>query len=126
MPTTAPRTAETGAARWPELLRQHQAGEFLGFSERQIKAWNTQKVIPEPVLVGKAKYYRLRELTDWVNAGCPDRSVWRWKATFIVKSEDLIAVLNRDITRKTELLKGAVAALERGEKLIEARREVLT
>lgn len=32
---------------------------------------------PEPVKFGRKVLYRVRELEDWVTAGCPCRNEWR-------------------------------------------------
>jgi predicted DNA-binding transcriptional regulator AlpA len=34
---------------------------------------------PQPVAIGRAKYWKYREVEAWIAAGCPRREVWVYR-----------------------------------------------
>ncbi len=60
----------------PLLLNGRQAAELCGCSDRTWRTRHASGLIPLPVRVGKALFWRKREIVAWVEAGCPDRETW--------------------------------------------------
>ena len=60
----------------PRLLRARYAAEIFGISLRTWQMWSSAGRIPRPIRIGRAPMWRLDELRDWVDAGCPPRREW--------------------------------------------------
>ncbi|MCH8880044.1 MAG: AlpA family phage regulatory protein [Planctomycetes bacterium] len=71
-----------GTSEAPRQLEQlalsaKDAARLLGISRAQIWKLNSAGKIPQPVRLGtKAPRWRIAELRDWLEAGCPDRQAW--------------------------------------------------
>jgi len=59
-----------------QLLTAKQVAAVLQLSLRTV--WNHLSAarLPEPIRIGSRVRWRRAELTDWVEAGCPDRKTW--------------------------------------------------
>ena len=54
------------------------AAQLLGISESHLYALKrTARLGPAPIRLGRCCRYRVAELVDWVNAGCPARTRWQ-------------------------------------------------
>ena len=65
-------TRETSAL----LLSAAEAAKLCGRCERTWRTWDAAGLVPRPVRIGKAVFWRPEELSQWVQAGCPDRKTW--------------------------------------------------
>jgi predicted DNA-binding transcriptional regulator AlpA len=65
----------------PLLIDAKRVAAMLGRCERSIWRDNEAGRIPRPIELGGTKRWRLKELRQWVRAGCPAREAWesRWK-----------------------------------------------
>ena len=63
-----------------ELLRADEVGAlFFGCSRSTVYSWLSDGWLPRPVrLAGHKNRWRRVELLDWIAAGCPPASRWRW------------------------------------------------
>jgi predicted DNA-binding transcriptional regulator AlpA len=73
-PATDPAVPTTPMA--PLLIDAKHLAESLSLGLRTVRAMNTTGKLPAPVRLGGRVVWRLAEVTDWVNAGCPDRTTW--------------------------------------------------
>ncbi len=65
------------ATQWqPILVDARGAGVLCGKSERTWRAWDAQGLIPTAIRIGRSTLWRVDELRDWVDAGCPERTIW--------------------------------------------------
>jgi predicted DNA-binding transcriptional regulator AlpA len=54
------------------------AAKLLGISESHLYALKrTARLGPTPIRLGRCCRYRVSELVEWVNAGCPARARWQ-------------------------------------------------
>jgi len=58
------------------LLNTKQAAKLCGCSARRWRDWHAMGLIPVPVHIGRAIFWRADELRAWVEAGCPNRKRW--------------------------------------------------
>jgi len=58
------------------LLGAKQAAVLCGCSERTWREWHTMGLVPVPIHIGRAIFWRADELRAWVEAGCPNRKKW--------------------------------------------------
>ncbi len=58
------------------LLPARAAAEMCGTSERTWRTWDAAGRIPRAINVGRAKFWRTRELETWIASGCPSRNNW--------------------------------------------------
>lgn len=77
-PPTEPGPAELPGLP-PLLLRATEAAALFRISERTWRSWDALGIVPKPIQLGRAKWWRPQELADWAAAGCPNRKVWFWK-----------------------------------------------
>jgi predicted DNA-binding transcriptional regulator AlpA len=79
-PPTQPKTQHSAIALGevpPRLLITAQEGAaMIGVSLRQWWRLFSSGKIPRAVIIGQSKRWRPHELRRWVDAGCPERSVW--------------------------------------------------
>ena len=64
----------------PLLLTAKAAAEFCGISHRTWRTWDAGGLVPRPVSVGRAKFWRSAELRAWVTNGCLSRRMWELRA----------------------------------------------
>ena len=55
------------------LVPARQAAEMCGTSERTWRTWDAGGLVPCPVTIGRAKFWRTAELRAWVAHGCPPK-----------------------------------------------------
>lgn len=60
----------------PLMIRAPEAARLLGISLRHLKSLNSSGRLPGPIRLGKAACWRVEELRQWVEAGCPERTKW--------------------------------------------------
>jgi predicted DNA-binding transcriptional regulator AlpA len=54
------------------------AAKLLGISESHLYALKrTARLGPVPIRLGRCCRYRIAELAEWVDAGCPARARWQ-------------------------------------------------
>jgi predicted DNA-binding transcriptional regulator AlpA len=58
------------------LVGADVAGPMCGRSEASWWRDLAAKRIPAPIKLGGRTLWRVQELRDWVDAGCPDRRTW--------------------------------------------------
>jgi prophage regulatory protein len=60
----------------------NRLAELLGLSIRTIRRLDSSGKLPRPLRIGGAVRWRISEVNQWVDAGCPDRAEWdRIRAT---------------------------------------------
>ena len=64
------------AGAGPLLVSTKQAAAMCGKSLRTWRTWDSAGWIPQPVRIGRSTLWRLDELREWVEAGCPRRKEW--------------------------------------------------
>lgn len=60
----------------PILVDANDAAAMLGVSRAHFYRMRAAGQVPLPVRLGKAVRWRVEELQEWVDAGCPGRSKW--------------------------------------------------
>lgn len=58
------------------LVSAQDAASLCNKSLRTWRNWNAAGRIPRPVRIGRSTLWRLAELHEWVDAGCPPRQEW--------------------------------------------------
>jgi predicted DNA-binding transcriptional regulator AlpA len=58
------------------LVPADVAGPLCGRSEASWWRDHAAKRIPAPIRLGGRTLWRVQELREWVEAGCPDRKTW--------------------------------------------------
>lgn len=62
------------------LVDAATTAKLLGISRSSFFRLLSMEAVPEPVLLGgKIGRWRLAELLEWIEAGCPPRSFWKYK-----------------------------------------------
>ncbi|OAI48430.1 hypothetical protein AYO44_06865 [Planctomycetaceae bacterium SCGC AG-212-F19] len=62
------------------LIDAATTAKLLGISRSSFFRLLSMEAVPEPVLIGgKIGRWRLAELLEWIEAGCPTRSFWKYK-----------------------------------------------
>jgi predicted DNA-binding transcriptional regulator AlpA len=82
MPTESRPLANTqppnSALLDPLAVDNAGAAKMLGISESHLYALKrTARLGPTPIRLGRCCRYRVSELVEWVNAGCPARARWQ-------------------------------------------------
>ena len=57
--------------RQPLLISVEEVSDLLGISVRSVWRLHSSHQIPEPVRLAGSVRWRLSEVRDWVDAGCP-------------------------------------------------------
>jgi predicted DNA-binding transcriptional regulator AlpA len=60
----------------PLLVPAPEAGRLSGVSEATWYRLAAAKRVPAPIRLGGRVLWRVAELREWVEAGCPDRRTW--------------------------------------------------
>ena len=66
----------TQAEVQPLLIRAGEAARALGISRASFYKLRASGRLPLPVRLGRSKLWRVEELKDWTDAGCPEREKW--------------------------------------------------
>lgn len=62
----------------PILVSAAQVAAMLGIGLRTVRTWDASGRLPTPVrLSDGCVRWRVAELRDWADAGCPDRVTWQ-------------------------------------------------
>lgn len=63
------------------LIDADTTSQLMGISQRTLHRLIAEKAIPEPVRIsGRLLRWRLAELLEWIEAGCPHRKYWTYGA----------------------------------------------
>jgi len=75
-----------------QMLRAAEVGTlFFGVSGNNWRKWHRDGWTPKPVVfLGNRFLWRRIELLDWIAAGCPQESLWRWEPSKLGIYESLI------------------------------------
>ena len=114
----APIKADSVSLSERELLRAEEVGAlFFGCSRSTIYSWLSDGWLPRPVrLAGHKNRWRRVELLDWIAAGCPPASRWRWTPSRLGVYETLIQEANaelEDLCAERAELEDEIVALRR-------------
>ena len=60
----------------PQLIDAQALGDLLGLASRTIRRYDVSGRLPRPIHLGGAVRWRLAEIENWIEAGCPDRRTW--------------------------------------------------
>jgi len=61
------------------LLTARDASLVCGISQRTWRTCDSLGYTPQPVHVGRAIFWRYKELEQWIDAGCPRREIWHYR-----------------------------------------------
>lgn len=62
------------------LIVVDKVAALLAIGERQVWRRVSSDELPKPIRIGGSTRWRLKELEDWVAAGCPTPvSKWKWR-----------------------------------------------
>jgi excisionase family DNA binding protein len=64
-------TTDTTTAAEPLLIPVEQVGAILNVSTRTVWRLLSTKRLPEPVRIGGSVRWRLDQVRQWIEAGCP-------------------------------------------------------
>jgi predicted DNA-binding transcriptional regulator AlpA len=81
-----------------ELFRAKEVWYALGISRSKFFELARTGGIPASITLGGVRYWRRRELLDWIDAGMPDRSEWRWRPSFPAKLDYLIRIRTNQLS----------------------------
>jgi prophage regulatory protein len=71
-----PPAKEPFAAIEPEQVSAGKAARLAGVSEATWWRLHAAGKVPRPNKLGFRTLWRIREIRDWIAAGCPDRRTW--------------------------------------------------
>ncbi len=60
------------------LLTARDAAFVCGITQRTWRSWDAMGYTPQPVQIGRAIFWRYKELEQWIDAGCPKRELWHY------------------------------------------------
>ena len=72
------RQSEEGGLPKAELLTTREACLLLSIGRSTLCRDSASGRIPRPVRIGRKLRWRRRELQDWIQAGAPALTVWKW------------------------------------------------
>ena len=73
------------------LLTTREMAELFGVHPRTIKLMRSARKLPAPIKIGpQTLRWRAAEIHDWLAAGCPDPSTWRWKPIRLQQLDALV------------------------------------
>jgi predicted DNA-binding transcriptional regulator AlpA len=78
------------------LLRAFELSRLLNCSRSQLHELDRAGYVPSPILFGESRVWRVAEIRDWITAGCPERSDWKWRPSVAVKLDDLMELRRRE------------------------------
>lgn len=58
------------------VLTAKQLADILSISTRTVWRFDSAGFMPKPIRLGKTVRWKAEEVTAWIEAGCPVRSVW--------------------------------------------------
>ena len=60
----------------PLLIDTDAVAKAVTCSRRHIERLDATGRMPRPIKLGRAKRWRFSEISDWIDAGCPERKLW--------------------------------------------------
>lgn len=60
----------------PLVVDARRLAVMLCAGIRTVRTWDAAGKIPAPVRIGGRVVWRVSEIHDWLDAGCPDRETW--------------------------------------------------
>ena len=69
--------ASTGGSVLPEVLDMREVGNMLGTTVKTVRKMDRRGALPEPIVIGSRRKWRVEELRAWLAAGAPGREKWR-------------------------------------------------
>lgn len=86
------------------LWRDAECAAMLGIGRSMWRQLHREEMCPEPVRLGLSsiRAWRAREVVDWIDNGCQQRSVWSWTA---YRKRELLA-LQKQIDHLSERVAG--------------------
>ena len=63
----------------PLLVDAKDAATLCGVSRSGWWKLHSSGRCPLPIRLGRKTLWRIAELTDWLNVGCPTRDRWTWQ-----------------------------------------------
>jgi predicted DNA-binding transcriptional regulator AlpA len=79
-----------------ELLSARQLAWVLSVNPATVRRWDAGGLIPDGVRIGGRVLWRRRELMDWIDAGMPHRTDWKWSPSIPAKLEALIQLKRQE------------------------------
>jgi predicted DNA-binding transcriptional regulator AlpA len=76
MPSDTPTPDVLPMPLSPMLVGAKEAGRLCGRSEASWWRDHAAGRCPAPIKLGGKTLWRIEELRQWVDAGCPDRKTW--------------------------------------------------
>ncbi|MGL6197105.1 MAG: helix-turn-helix transcriptional regulator [Thermoguttaceae bacterium] len=64
----------------PVLLDSKSAAQLCGCNVKLWRSRNDFALTPKPLKIGRRNYWRRDELLAWIDAACPKRSEWEFRA----------------------------------------------
>ncbi len=58
------------------LVSARIAAAMVGKSLRTWQSWDAAGRVPQSIIIGRSRSWRVAELKAWIAAGCPERSIW--------------------------------------------------
>ncbi len=95
----------------PLLVNARDVATLLGISRSQVFELRKAGYLPLPVELDGSVRWRVRELEDWLLAGCPMRDDWQWKPTLVVKLPQLLDMLHAEIAELQSQVRDAESRL---------------
>jgi predicted DNA-binding transcriptional regulator AlpA len=89
MPTADTRPGSPPLRRWsrrhripPGLLRRADTARYLGIGTSTLDRLNAAGLVPQPIRLAGSLGWNRRELSAWIDHGCPSRAEWSalWQA----------------------------------------------
>lgn len=74
MPANKP--GENSGGSQPLLIDSRAVSKLLGRSVASIRRDDEAGRIPRPIAIGRSTRWVLKEIRNWVRAGCPPRDQW--------------------------------------------------
>jgi predicted DNA-binding transcriptional regulator AlpA len=56
----------------PKLINAEELARMIDVSERTLWRLLSGRKLPQPVRIGRNTRWRLAEVTEWIERGCPD------------------------------------------------------
>jgi predicted DNA-binding transcriptional regulator AlpA len=61
------------------LITGAEVSLLHGCSRRTWRLWDVMGYTPQPVTVGRSKFWKHLEVVAWIDAGCPKRDLWVYR-----------------------------------------------
>jgi predicted DNA-binding transcriptional regulator AlpA len=105
-----------------ELVTVQETAALLGgIAVSQVWALHREGAMPAPVYVGNRTLWRVQELREWILAGCPARSVWRWEPVVVVNARRLLQLQREELATLTAQVMELQAQVDAGIQQMQAK-----